>query len=243
MIVLWAVAGLLLILSIVLLTGKGSMLIAGYNTSSAEQKARYNSEKLSRAYGVMLLIITAAIVPLTFIHSQAMIIAFMILIIAAVVVTQIYADKRCKNPVSSGESMIGGKSRMSPAIAIVMIIPVVILLSVSFYIYGKPPVYSVSGGVFTIDTSYGESIALSDIKSVQLKNELPAGLSKIDGIDFGSIDKGKFTSKAGDATVFIDAGDPPFIYLDTTSGLVIVNNRSKIKTESLYNILNSDIRK
>ena len=42
--VLWAVFGLLAIISVIFLTGHGVNLIAGYNTASKEEK--YNSKKL-----------------------------------------------------------------------------------------------------------------------------------------------------------------------------------------------------
>ena len=43
--VLWAVFGLLAIISIIFLTGHGVSLIAGYNTASKEEKEKYNAKK------------------------------------------------------------------------------------------------------------------------------------------------------------------------------------------------------
>ncbi|MDK2966743.1 DUF3784 domain-containing protein [Lacrimispora sp.] len=42
MVAVWIIFILLLVLSAVLLTGRGSFLIAGYNTSSQEEKEKYN---------------------------------------------------------------------------------------------------------------------------------------------------------------------------------------------------------
>ena len=50
-----------LIVSLLLLMGKGSFLIAGYNTASAKEKAQYNEKKLCRIVGVGLLIVTLGI--------------------------------------------------------------------------------------------------------------------------------------------------------------------------------------
>ena len=44
--VLWAVFGLLAIISVIFLTGHWVNLIAGYNTASKEEKEKYNSKKL-----------------------------------------------------------------------------------------------------------------------------------------------------------------------------------------------------
>lgn len=42
---------LILALSILLLTGRGSFLIAGYNTASKEEKAKYQEKRLCRVVG------------------------------------------------------------------------------------------------------------------------------------------------------------------------------------------------
>ncbi len=47
----WGAAAGLLALSVALLMGKGSFLIAGYNTASQEEKRRYDKKKLCRTVG------------------------------------------------------------------------------------------------------------------------------------------------------------------------------------------------
>lgn len=47
---------LFLILGIVMLTGKGSFLVAGYNTMSEEKKKRYNEKRITQAVGVVALL-------------------------------------------------------------------------------------------------------------------------------------------------------------------------------------------
>lgn len=48
MTVIWVVTAICAIMSIVLLSGKGGFLIAGYNTANAGDKAKYDEKKLSR---------------------------------------------------------------------------------------------------------------------------------------------------------------------------------------------------
>ena len=55
---LWIVAALFAIISIVLLTGHGANLIAGYNTASDKEKSRINEKKLCRVIGGGFSIIT-----------------------------------------------------------------------------------------------------------------------------------------------------------------------------------------
>jgi len=52
---------LLLIASLFLLQGKGAMLIAGYNTLSAKDKAKYDKVALCKATGKLVLCITFSI--------------------------------------------------------------------------------------------------------------------------------------------------------------------------------------
>jgi len=57
-IVAWAVNILMAIISIILISGRGAFLIAGYNTMSKDKKAKYDEKKLCRIMGCGLSIIT-----------------------------------------------------------------------------------------------------------------------------------------------------------------------------------------
>ena len=56
--IIWILAVIFLVLSIVLLTGRGSWLIAGYNTASKEEKSKYDEKKLCRVMGAGMAVIT-----------------------------------------------------------------------------------------------------------------------------------------------------------------------------------------
>ena len=47
----WVVVVILAVMSIVLLAGKGSFLIAGFNTASKEVKQKYDVKRLCRVVG------------------------------------------------------------------------------------------------------------------------------------------------------------------------------------------------
>lgn len=53
------VATFLLIIGIVLCTGHGSGLIAGYNTMKKEEQEKYDKKKLCRGTGILVLIVAA----------------------------------------------------------------------------------------------------------------------------------------------------------------------------------------
>ena len=59
--VIWVSGIILAIFSIILLTGHGANLIAGYNTASKEEKDKYDAKKLSRVVGSGMAVITGLV--------------------------------------------------------------------------------------------------------------------------------------------------------------------------------------
>lgn len=59
--VLWVVLVIFAVLSAILLSGHGANLIAGYNTSSKEEQAKFNEKKLCRVTGCGMLVVTILI--------------------------------------------------------------------------------------------------------------------------------------------------------------------------------------
>lgn len=63
----WVVSALFLVVALVLLSGRGSWMLAGYNTAPKEKKARYDEKKLCRITGAGMLVIgLAALLMLVF---------------------------------------------------------------------------------------------------------------------------------------------------------------------------------
>lgn len=100
---------LLLVISIVLLCGRGSWLIAGYNTASEEEKRQYDTKKLCRSMGLTMLVITfgmAGLIAVTYLvefqklWDEAVLsntaCLFGVVTIAAVIIEIIYGNTRCK---------------------------------------------------------------------------------------------------------------------------------------------------
>ncbi len=57
-ILLLIISLIVLVLAIIILTGKGDNLIAGYNTSTEEEKERYNIKRVRICIGGVLLILS-----------------------------------------------------------------------------------------------------------------------------------------------------------------------------------------
>ena len=71
MIIFGITALIFLIMGISLICGKGTWMIAGYNTMSKEEKANCDIKKVSRALGIFLLIIGVLMGIMTFVIQYA----------------------------------------------------------------------------------------------------------------------------------------------------------------------------
>ena len=106
----------------------------------------------------------------------------------------------------------------------------------------KPPVYTVSGTSLGISAQFGETVALSDITGVQLRDTMPDNLKRTNGAALGTILKGNFKSGGDSMKIYADTSAPPFIYIDTASGLVIINDQTADKTRALFRELQDAIQ-
>ena len=98
MIVLIVLAVLLLIMGIIILIGKGDNLIAGYNTSSKEERSQYNVKRLRGLIGGFLLILAPLMVLLLGEESLASGFSFsaltLVLCIVVVILANTWAKKK-----------------------------------------------------------------------------------------------------------------------------------------------------
>ena len=66
---MWAIAALAVTATVILLTGKGSMLVSGFNRKSSEERAKYDKKKVSRQAGLFMVLADIGLLALTsYIH-------------------------------------------------------------------------------------------------------------------------------------------------------------------------------
>ena len=97
MIVLYIVAAALLIMGIVILIGKGDNLIAGYNTSSKEEKSQYNIKRLRGLIGGLLTILAPLTVILLREETMTATFSYVALTFVISIVVVILANTWAKN--------------------------------------------------------------------------------------------------------------------------------------------------
>ena len=105
---LGAVSATFIIMGIFLCCGKGSWLIAGYNTASKGDKDKYDQKKMCKATGILCIVIGICLIGLAVLgyrveqglmEEQAMgpyAIAFCVIIFSAVGIDLYYINNKCK---------------------------------------------------------------------------------------------------------------------------------------------------
>lgn len=68
--VIWIVFAIFVALAVTFFTGHGSSLIAGYNTASKEEKAKYDEKKLCRTFGAGMAVIAVTILVTALLEDQ-----------------------------------------------------------------------------------------------------------------------------------------------------------------------------
>jgi hypothetical protein len=244
--VFWVVIGLLTVCAVILLTGRGSFLIAGYNTASPEVKSRYDQKKLTRAVGLALLIIDLATVPLVFVRGIAYLIFYIIFLLAVAAALLFYTNKKCYAPGAEVSAGSGTARKSNKAVLIataVILLAAAVFTAVMILSGSKAPVYSLSPdkSTFKIESMYGLTIDTSDIQSLELKDTLPGNLKRTNGYGgVGTVLKGFFSSDLGDIRVFLDTSKTLFLYITTPTEVIILNAETDDETRQLYAMLSTE---
>ena len=81
-----AVTALLIVMGIVILLGKGDMLISGYNTASPEERAQYNIRRLRLVMGIGIIAVAGVVLLDAFFNTRWLIIATVVPISILIVI-------------------------------------------------------------------------------------------------------------------------------------------------------------
>jgi hypothetical protein len=257
----WIIVGIIaipfIVLAIFLFNGKGSFLIAGFNTMSADEKATYDKTALCKAVGRLLLILTALMLlwPLSFEFGSAWLFWLSFILFMGVTIGfAIYANtgNRFKVPVDP-DSPATAKERKpmtrgkKAALAIAIILSVQVCVGVVIIIYQgeSDPRVRISGNTIHISSLFGTDISFTDIAEISL---IPDSMSRI-GIGrrtngyatSGQALKGTFQSaEYGHQLLFVYSSSSPTIHIKLTGGVdVFISYRDSESTRSIYHALSS----
>ena len=238
-------------MAIFLLKGRGASLLAGYNTMSYDERARYDEKAMCRFAGRLLIGICFGMLLFPIgIHFEAMwmtLLGIAVIVLGSVgAVVYMNTGNRFKRKDGGEVKLINLKTTSKhnrPVMIISTVFSVIVLVVVGIMlIYGgrDTEVYVTDNVV--INAMYGLSIEFSDITDVALidksMNEIGAG-RRTNGASVGGALKGHFKSETnGDMLLFVEAGSSPTIRIERNDEkTVYISFKIGADTEQLYNSL------
>ncbi|GLC30737.1 hypothetical protein [Clostridium omnivorum] len=107
---------------------------------------------------------------------------------------------------------------------------------------------TVKNDTLKISGLYKVELKIDEIQDITLKDELPNGFHKSNGIDlFGRAYLGNYTAENYDKIkACVLSGKAPYIYITTKNDevkYIILNLKDKAQTEEMYNAISSKIKK
>lgn len=216
---------------------KWYFLISGYNTMPKAKKANVDTAGLGRLMGIYgyvnggIFLLQGVLQASGFEPPQAPAYAFFILSTLYLLVKAQKYDGNIFD--KDGKIKKGaGKQLLLPAtIGIIALLLVGVLLFYS----SRPTEVAILDDGIEISGMYGAVYKWEMLNDVKLVEELPTLEVRTNGSAVGSHLKGHFrTKELGPVKLFVDAEEPPFIYLETASGIIIFNLDDANATERMF---------
>lgn len=240
----------MIVAAVFLINGKGSFLIAGYNTMSKEKKEKYDEKYLCRFVGWLLIIISVLMLFMLasiYLDIEWLLYCIIALIIILPIGAVIYMNmnKRFRKS-ERGEKLCSEKDISTitgkKSIIAIIVISVIVLIGIGvlFYQGMKEPVINIHQNKVEISAMYGLTIDIYEIKNISLieknMNEIGVG-RRING--FGGIGeslKGHFRSQdIGETLLFVQSKSSPTIRIERNNNKdIYISFRNGNVTLELY---------
>lgn len=228
------------VLTIILLSGKGGFLIAGYNTASKKEKEKYNAIKLSRVTGGGMGIITIFLAIRAFFQEELP--AFFdwllpVIIVITVVMILILSNTICKEknqqPVEQEKSE---QIQTSKIIKYSRIFVAVVFVIVGFFLMTGDVKVHLNNDMLYIEGSYWQdhSINYEDIQSITYAKDLDIG-DRTCGLGSFKLQEGDFKNgQFGNYILYSYVRCKNYIVIHTNTDMVVINAENDNDTEKLY---------
>jgi hypothetical protein len=240
MVIFIAVTVLLGVATVLLLAGKGSFLISGYNTSSAKDKAKYNEKKLCRVmgFGTLSIFLSMLLVCIFGIDTRWTMIVFLVTVFISVIAillltnTICYSEEFKQNKQAFHKETKKGSIVTTLTVIGIAIIAFVLLLTGDIKVqYGDTS--------FTVNASYwpNRTISYDTIDKVTYENNISVG-DRTNGVGSFRLNEGKFHNSAyGKYFLYSYVDCKEFVKLDTSDGIIVINGKTPEATKEIYNTL------
>lgn len=235
----WLAVIILGVISLVMLSGRGGFLIAGYNTSGKAAQAQYNEKRLCRVVGggigiIALWLAAGALFGARFPFLQTMNLG---VILVDIIIIIVLGNTVCKvkNPLPVEESA-ADQNRTQKYQRGSLIFTLVMLAVVGFFLFtGDVQVARTAEGWHISATYWGNmTVAYDGIAAVEYAEDFDSG-SRVNGYGGFKVELGQFqNSTFGEYRLYSYTGCKSAVIIHTADGVVVVNAATEETTKALY---------
>lgn len=243
----FACIGLFILLGIVLSMGKGSFLIAGFNTMTKKEQDKYDKVALCKFTGKIMFALAFSMIFWVLYQAfeiKILLYVGVILFSAFIMFLLIYVNtgNRFKMEGISVEKKKHKLSVKSSLIGLIIFLGVAIFLFMLINGTKKETEVIIQGNQIAFKGQYGVTDNFEEITDIQLKNDIPAIGMKVNGAGLGEIMKGDFKVEGlGICRLFVHSEKGPFIYMMVDGKYTIINFKDSAKTMAIYEELKKAI--
>ena len=233
-------------ISLVFLMGKGSFLIAGYNTASEKERRKYNEKKLCRTVGAYMALITVLVLGAELLGENIPD-WYLALVMGGVFIglipTLLYANLGCR--VKPGEEIpleektekeLKRKKTRNIGTAVIVLITVVAMVFSAMLLFTGDVKVLIRDEMLEIQGSFWSDyeLPLSEILTVTYREDFETGRKRM-GVNSLQLNEGTFqNSEFREYTIYSYARCEDFVVMETTDGVLAVNGKTPEETRTLY---------
>lgn len=232
------IAGIFAIVAALFFSGKGSFLIAGYNTASNEVKMRFHKKRLCKSMGVTFALIALIMVVVDVFMNQLGKLAMPILfwgILLVVVIEIVIMNTICR--LKEGEVNEAETPRStSSTIVGIGIATVIFVLVIVALVWPENLNIQVTDSAVEIDCASWPDVKveLEDITKVSIKDHIQRG-KRTNGYGSAYLYEGTFNNvNYGEYQLYVYKDCLPSVILHTKDGVVALNRKTEKDTKKLY---------
>lgn len=240
MVIMWLVFGIFVVMSLILLSGRGAFLIAGYNTASPEEKKKYNEKKLCRVVGAGMLVVTVLLFVMA-LWGEALPPwfggIFLVVILVDVVGMLYFTNKKCfAENVSKAEAE---PEKGKKASKWSMVIVVLSFLAAGILCFTGNVRIQCGEASLQVKATYwtGLEIPYEEIEKMEYRTDIAAG-SRVGGFGSPRLLLGNFKNQEfGNYVRYTYAKCKDCIVVTANGKNVVINGEDEENTRAIYEAL------
>lgn len=248
------------LIAVILMSGKGGFLISGYNTAPKEQKQKYDEKKLSRTYGIGMMVVAVCVSLVYFFgkeHTQTLSRVVPVVLVVTVIGMAVAGNffcgiKKKENAVddgtADGSAFTGGETeekagkrnfrRFAPTILLIVML---LLILPGLYLGEVKISYEETGITVSVSGWKDKEIAYDEITGIERKTNFSVG-RRTNGMGTAKLLAGNFHNGVlGDYELYAYTESAEYLVLYREGKTIVIGLESKEEADQLYDTLTGNI--